>query len=94
MAVFDQRAWLFWASVHNYNPDWAFVRREAKGVYLYLVRETKGTDQIANLQWESEGWKIKFGEAHFHALNVDYLFHYDPKVLIEVSHDSSSRRGP
>jgi type III restriction enzyme len=69
----------------NYNPDWAFVRKEPEGQYLYLVRETKGTDVIENLQWETEGWKIKFGEAHFHALKVDYFFHNDPKVLIEVS---------
>jgi type III restriction enzyme len=69
----------------SYNPDWAFVRKEPQGEYLYLVRETKGTDVIENLQWETEGWKIQFGEAHFHALKVDYFFHNDPKVLIEVS---------
>lgn len=66
----------------NYNPDWAFIRKEPEGQYLYLVRETKGTDIIENLQWETEGWKIKFGAAHFDALKVDYAFHSDPKVLI------------
>jgi type III restriction enzyme len=66
----------------NYNPDWAIVRHEADGDYLYLVRETKGTDQIGNLQWESEGWKIKFGAAHFDALGVDFTFGNDPEVLI------------
>ena len=30
----------------NYNPDWAFVRKTQDGQYLYLVRETKGTDVI------------------------------------------------
>lgn len=69
----------------NYNPDWAFVRRRTDGHYIYLVRETKGTNIIENLQWETEGWKIKFGEAHFRALKVDYFFHNDPKVLIELS---------
>ena len=69
----------------NYNPDWAFVRKEREGDCLYLVRETKGTDDIESLQWESEGWKIKFGEAHFAALKVDYLFHNDPQALIEPS---------
>lgn len=69
----------------NYNPDWAFVRKEPQGQYLYLVRETKGTHVLENLQWETEGWKIKFGEAHFRALKVDYFFHNDPKVLIELS---------
>jgi type III restriction enzyme len=66
----------------NYNPDWAMVRNEHEGDYLYLVRETKGTDQIGNLQWETEGWKIKFGGAHFEALNVDYDFGSEPDTLI------------
>jgi len=69
----------------RYNPDWALVRNEAEGQRLYLVRETKGTDDIEKLQWESEGWKIQFGKAHFHALKVDYLFHHDAAVLIEPS---------
>lgn len=69
----------------NYNPDWAVVRKEEQGDCLYLVRETKGTDVLERLQWESEGWKIKFGAAHFAALKVDYLFHNDPKALIERS---------
>lgn len=66
----------------QYNPDWAIVRNEHDGDYLYLVRETKGTDQIADLQWETEGWKIKFGGAHFDALDVDYAFGSDPQILI------------
>jgi type III restriction enzyme len=69
----------------NYNPDWAFVRSEDDGEYLYLVRETKGTDTIEDLQWETEGWKIKFGEAHFRALGVDYDFGDDPEKLIQIS---------
>ena len=48
------------------------------------MRETKGTDDIEKLQWESEGWKIKFGEAHFNALEVDYAFGHDPEVLVEA----------
>ena len=43
---------------------------------------------IEKLQWEAEGWKIKFGEAHFEALKVDYFWGNDPKVLIEVSERS------
>lgn len=71
----------------NYNPDWALVRETPEGDRLYLVRETKGTDSIEKLQWESEGWKIKFGEAHFRAIDVDFMFHKDPNVLIEMSPD-------
>lgn len=74
----------------NYNPDWAFVKRDSSGEQLYLVRETKGTDQIAALQWETEGWKIKFGDAHFRALKIDFNFGYDPKILVELSPDFSA----
>ncbi|MDH3044289.1 DEAD/DEAH box helicase family protein [Gordonia alkanivorans] len=73
--------------LHGYNPDWAFVREHPEGKYLYLVRETKGTDKLEELQWESEGWKIKFGTAHFERLKVDYSWGNDPKVLIEASAD-------
>jgi len=43
----------------NYNPDWAIVRNEHDGDHLYLVRETKGTDQIGNLQWETEEFTVR-----------------------------------
>lgn len=66
----------------NYNPDWAIVRTEADGKHLYFVRETKGTDQIENLQWETEGWKIQFGAAHFASLGVSYRFGHDPADLL------------
>lgn len=69
----------------NYNPDWAFVRQQDDGRAIYLVRETKGTDDLEKLQWESEGWKIKFGRAHFDALRVDYSFGQNPEILVELS---------
>lgn len=78
----------------NYNPDWAFVRRQDGGQTLYLVRETKGTDELEKLQWESEAWKIKFGQAHFSALKVDYLFGHDPEVLVELAPDYPGLRDP
>lgn len=69
-----------------YNPDWAFVYRSPDGGHEhYLVRETKGTDRLEDLQWESEGWKIRFGRAHFHAINVDYAFGKVPTELIKES---------
>jgi type III restriction enzyme len=71
----------------NYIPDWAFVRNQDGEQALYVVRETKGTDDLEKLQWESEGWKIKFGKAHFDALRVDFAFGHDPAVLIELSPD-------
>jgi hypothetical protein len=66
----------------NYNPDWAFVREEPAGPAYYLVRETKGHADIEKLRFESEGWKIKFGQAHFDAIGVDYAFGDDPEHLI------------
>ncbi len=69
----------------NYNPDWAFIRDGESGRRYHLVRETKGTDVIEKLQWESEGWKIRFGEAHYNAIDVDYAFGHNPDALIEPS---------
>lgn len=74
----------------NYNPDWAFVREQPAGQFLYLVRETKGGSDIEKLRFEAEGWKIKFGEAHFSALKVDYFFGHDPEVLVELSPEYSA----
>jgi len=66
----------------NYNPDWAFIRDVATGRRVYLVRETKGGNDIRRLRFESEGWKIRFGDAHFRALDVDYDFGNEPERLI------------
>lgn len=69
----------------NYNPDWAIVRQEGAEQRLYLVRETKGTNVLENLQWEHEQFKIKFGGAHFDAIHVDYAFGSEPQQLIRAS---------
>lgn len=79
--------------LHGYNPDWAFVREKPEGKYLYFVRETKGTDKFKALQWESEGWKIKFGTAHFERLKVDFAWGNDPQLLIEVSPEIANGSG-
>jgi len=73
----------------NYNPDWAFVRKESGAQFLYLVRETKGGSDIEKLRFEAEGWKIKFGDAHFRSLHVDYAFGHDVEVLIEPTYGTS-----
>lgn len=62
-----------------YNPDWAIVKeqRDAFGTptgeqWLYLVRETKGTTDLAQLRLD-ERRKIHCGKEHFtNALGVDY----------------------
>jgi len=63
--------------VGDYNPDWAIVMEERDEygdpvAKLYLVRETKGTTEIADLR-PDERRKILCGERHFEdALGVDY----------------------
>ena len=55
--------------IGSYNPDWAIVKEADQK--LYLVRETKGTDQLSLLR-TSEKMKIECGQAHFNELEVDF----------------------
>jgi type III restriction enzyme len=58
--------------IGTYNPDWAIVRQpEGETQKLYLVRETKSTKKKDELR-VSEAGKIRCGEAHFQALDVDF----------------------
>jgi restriction endonuclease len=41
----------------NYNPDWA-ICVEASSGRLWIVRETKGNEDILKLQFSSEARKI------------------------------------
>ena len=76
----------------NYNPDWATLREEQAGQFLSRARD-KGWLRHREAPVRSQGWKIKFGEAPYGALKVDYFFHHDPKALIEVSPDYAKRGG-
>ncbi len=51
----------------SYNPDWAVLVDSDHGERLYLVVETKGTTDTAELR-PTELEKIKCGRAHFKAL--------------------------
>ncbi len=56
----------------TYNPDWAIVKQErGEREKLYLVRETKATDDRWQLRG-SESAKIDCGAAHFEELGVDF----------------------
>jgi len=56
----------------TYNPDWAIVKQEkGEREKLYLVRETKATDDRWQLR-VSESAKIDCGAAHFEELGVDF----------------------
>ncbi|GIK78438.1 MAG: type III restriction endonuclease subunit R [Actinomycetes bacterium] len=69
----------------GYNPDWAIVREVDEDTILYLVRETKGGDDLESLRFEHEKLKIKFGHRHFEAIKVDYAFGSKAGKLLEPS---------
>nr|MBC8503892.1 type III restriction endonuclease subunit R [Chloroflexota bacterium] len=60
--------------IGNYNPDWGIARYRDKDhqVTLELVRETKGTQELQNLQFPHERRKITCAEKFFQALDIDY----------------------
>ena len=66
--------------VGRYNPDWAIVwegrdehGEKVEGPRLYLVRETKGTIRLDQLQHSNERRKVICGRRHFtDALGVDF----------------------
>jgi len=59
--------------IGNYNPDWGIVRRDDGGrMTLHLVRETKGTTNLAHLQFPHERRKIVCAKKYFGASGIDY----------------------
>ena len=58
--------------IGNYNPDWGIIRKNKDGVKIQLIRETKGTSDIANLRFVHEINKVKVAQKHFDALSIDY----------------------
>lgn len=60
--------------IGNYNPDWGVLREDDKKpeMLMELVRETKGTTIVENLQWGHEKRKIKLAKKYFAALGIDY----------------------
>lgn len=57
--------------VGDYNPDWAIIKVEDGAEHLYLVRETKSSQDPAKRR-PSENAKIKAAMKHFAAIGVDY----------------------
>ncbi len=58
--------------IGNYNPDWAVIRKDKEGVKVQLVRETKGTADVAKLRFVHEINKVKVAHKHFTSLGIDY----------------------
>lgn len=52
--------------VGEYSPDWAVVYEQDGTLRLYLVRETKDTLNLSDLEWD-EAMKIRFAMRHFDA---------------------------
>jgi type III restriction enzyme len=62
--------------VGEYSPDWAIVYDDNGTERLYLVRETKGTTNLDDLDWD-QAMRIRFARHHFAAAptgKVDYYF--------------------
>lgn len=56
--------------VGPYNPDWAIVKHEDGRDTLYMIRETKSTQQESLLR-NSEAAKIRSARKHFAAIGID-----------------------
>lgn len=58
--------------VGDYNPDWAIVKQEDGEERIYMIRETKSTQDDDKLR-PSELAKIKSAKKHFAAIGIgDY----------------------
>ena len=62
--------------IGNYNPDWGMVRYDngTQKAKLYLVRETKGGNDLVLLRFPHEKRKIICALKYFAELGVDYDF--------------------
>lgn len=59
--------------IGNYNPDWAICCQSEDGMDdLYLVRETKGTEDLDKLWHSNERRKIECAKKHYKAIRVRY----------------------
>ncbi len=56
--------------VGDYNPDWAIVKQEDGQEKIYMIRETKSTQQESLLR-ASEQAKIDCGKKHFEAIGIN-----------------------
>ncbi|MFC5041507.1 hypothetical protein [Ornithinimicrobium kibberense] len=58
--------------VGPYNPDWAIIKHEEDEDRIYMIRETKSTEDEVKRR-PTENAKIKAASKHFEAIGVsDY----------------------
>jgi type III restriction enzyme len=70
--------------VGEYSPDWAIVYGDNGAQRLYLVRETKDTRNLDDLDW-GEAMRIRFAKLHFDAApvgQVDFEYTTDKHGLL------------
>jgi type III restriction enzyme len=65
--------------VGEYSPDWAIICDEDGMERLYLVRETKGTLNLDDLEWD-EAMRIRFAKKYFDAA---------PKGKVDFNHTTN-----
>jgi len=59
--------------IGNYNPDWAVIRRGPRNTSeVFLVRETKGTDDLSKLRFAHEKHVIGTAYRCFREMGIDY----------------------
>lgn len=56
--------------VGDYNPDWAIVKHEDGRDRVYMIRETKSTQQESLLRF-TESAKIRAAKKHFEAIGIE-----------------------
>lgn len=77
--------------IGNYNPDWAITCKNEEGLDLYLVRETKGTEDLNKLWHSSERRKIECAKKHYKAISVRYRVVDDKDDLWYMSEEQSKK---
>ena len=59
--------------IGNYNPDWGILRYDDEdNIVLQLVRETKGSEELDQLQFPHEKRKVRAAQKHFKAIGISY----------------------
>ncbi|MCL1961997.1 MAG: hypothetical protein FWG56_09555 [Desulfovibrionaceae bacterium] len=64
--------------VGNYNPDWAIIKQEDGEERIYMIRETKSTQDDDKTR-PSELAKIKSAKEHFKAIGIKNYARATPK---------------
>ena len=77
--------------IGNYNPDWAITYKYENTYDLYLVRETKSTEDLDKLWHTSEKRKIECAKKHFSSIGVRYRPVDDKDENWYLSEDESNK---